>query len=73
LAYWFQRRRFLNIFPIGSYVKTMSADGADILKRAYLCQVSDTGSHEPLVLNVFKKSLKLYPSSSVTFFKGCVL
>jgi hypothetical protein len=25
LAYWFQRRRFLNIFPIGSYVKTMSA------------------------------------------------
>ena len=27
LAYWFQRRRFLNIFPIGSYVKTMSADG----------------------------------------------
>ena len=26
LAYWFQRRRFLNIFPIGSYVKTMSAD-----------------------------------------------
>jgi hypothetical protein len=27
LAYWFQRRRFLNIFPIGSYVKTMSTDG----------------------------------------------
>ena len=25
LAVWFQRRRFLNIFPIGSYVKTMSA------------------------------------------------
>jgi hypothetical protein len=22
LSYWFQRRRFLNIFPIGSYVKT---------------------------------------------------
>jgi hypothetical protein len=29
LADWFQRRRFLNIFPIGSYmyVKTMSAEG----------------------------------------------
>ena len=27
LAYWFQRKCFLNIFPIGSYVKTMSADG----------------------------------------------
>ena len=30
LAYWFQRRRFLNIFPIGSYVKTMSADGGHL-------------------------------------------
>jgi hypothetical protein len=26
LTYWFQRRSFLNIFPIGSYVKSMSAD-----------------------------------------------
>ena len=30
LAYWFQRRRFLNIFPIGSYVKTMSAEGGHL-------------------------------------------
>jgi hypothetical protein len=30
LAYWFQRRRFLNIFPIGSFVKTMSADGGHL-------------------------------------------
>jgi hypothetical protein len=30
LAYWFQRRRFLNIFPIGSCVKTMSADGGHL-------------------------------------------
>jgi hypothetical protein len=28
LAYSFQRRRFLNIFPIGSYVKTMSLRAA---------------------------------------------
>ena len=27
LADWFQKRRLLNNFPIGSYVKTMSADG----------------------------------------------
>jgi hypothetical protein len=27
LAYWFQWKTFLNIFPIGSYVKTMSAGG----------------------------------------------
>jgi hypothetical protein len=30
LAYWFQRRRFLNIFPTGSYVKTMSTDGGHL-------------------------------------------
>ena len=30
LAYWNQRRRFLNIFPIGSYVKTMSTDGGHL-------------------------------------------
>ena len=34
LAYWFQRRRFLNIFPIGSYVKTMSADGGHLRLRS---------------------------------------
>jgi hypothetical protein len=28
--YWFQRRRFLNIFPIGPYVKTMFADGCHL-------------------------------------------
>jgi hypothetical protein len=30
LAYWFQRETNLNIFPIGSYVKTMSADGGHL-------------------------------------------
>ena len=30
LTYWFQRRRFLNIFPIGFYVKTMAADGGHL-------------------------------------------
>jgi hypothetical protein len=30
LADWFQRRRLLNNFPIGSYVKTMSADGGHL-------------------------------------------
>ena len=30
LAYCFQRRRFLNIFPIGSYVKTMSTDSGHL-------------------------------------------
>jgi hypothetical protein len=30
LAYWFQRKKNLNIFPIGSYVKTISADGGHL-------------------------------------------
>ena len=34
LADWFQRRRFLNNFPIGSYVKTMSADGGHFEPRS---------------------------------------
>jgi hypothetical protein len=34
LADWFQRRRLLNNFPIGSYVKTMSADGGHFGPRS---------------------------------------
>jgi hypothetical protein len=34
LADWFQRRRLLNNFPIGSYVKTMSADGSHFEPRS---------------------------------------
>jgi hypothetical protein len=30
LADWIQKRRLLNNFPIGSYVKTMSADGGHL-------------------------------------------
>jgi hypothetical protein len=30
LAEWFQRRKLLNNFPIGFYVKTMSADGGHL-------------------------------------------
>jgi hypothetical protein len=30
LDYWFQRRRFLKKIPIGSYVKTMSAEGGHL-------------------------------------------
>ena len=30
LAYWFQRGKKLNSVPIGSYVKTMSADGGHL-------------------------------------------
>ena len=36
LAYKFQRRRFLNIFPIGSYVKTMSADGSHLWMEVWV-------------------------------------
>jgi hypothetical protein len=43
LAYWFQRNIFLNIFPIGSYVKTISADGGHLGWRS--------GSHD-IILKV---------------------
>jgi hypothetical protein len=33
-ADWFQRRRLLNNIPIGSYVKTMSADGGHFRPRS---------------------------------------
>ena len=34
LADWFQRRRLLNNFPIGSYVQIMSADGSHFGPRS---------------------------------------
>jgi hypothetical protein len=34
LADWFQKRRSFNNFPIGSYVKTMSADGGHFEPRS---------------------------------------
>ena len=34
LADWFQRRRLLNNFPIGSYVKTLSTDGGHFGPRS---------------------------------------
>jgi hypothetical protein len=34
LADWFQKRRLLNNFPIGSFVKTMSADGGHFEPRS---------------------------------------
>jgi hypothetical protein len=34
LADWFQKRRLLNNFPIGYYVKTMSADGGHFEPRS---------------------------------------
>ena len=34
LTHWFHRRRLLNNFPIGSYVKTMSAEGGHLEWRS---------------------------------------
>ena len=74
LAYWFQRRRFLNIFPIGSYVKNMSADGSHlgwrsgsldiILKVDHLRTI-----HAKFALNWLtgfreKKNLNIFPIGS---------
>ena len=45
LAKPFQRRRFLNIFPIGSYVKTMLADGGHLGWRAGSSDTILKGDH----------------------------
>jgi hypothetical protein len=45
LAYWFQRRRFLNIFPIGSYVKSMSADGGHLGWRRSPSKMATVSGH----------------------------
>jgi hypothetical protein len=54
-----------DVEPYGIWiVKLRCIRHADILKRAYLCQVSDTGSPEPLVNMVL--DMKLY--SYCTFY-----
>jgi hypothetical protein len=35
LADWFQKKRLLNNFPIGSHVKTMFADGGTISGHSF--------------------------------------
>jgi hypothetical protein len=46
LAYWFQRRKFLSIFPIGSYVKTMSTDGGHLGWRSGSLDITLKVDHE---------------------------
>jgi hypothetical protein len=46
---------------------------ADILKRTYLCQVSDTGSPEPLVINddiTNAADINLFTDATLTSFGG---
>jgi hypothetical protein len=52
LAYWFQRRRFLNIFPIGSYVKTMSTDGGHLGYRTVLTDTILKGSFQQSLVEI---------------------
>ena len=42
LAYWFQRNFFLNIIPIGSYVKTMSVDGGHLGWRSGSQEINES-------------------------------
>ena len=58
LVYWFQRRNFLNIFPIGSYVKTMSADSGHLefpigTKNITFVEVHSMNIHAMFALNWF--------------------
>jgi hypothetical protein len=59
LANWFQKRRFLNIFPIGSYVKTMFADGCHLGWRSgsqdIILKVDHLRTIHPMLSGQFSK------------------
>jgi hypothetical protein len=63
LADWFQRRRFLNIFPIGSYVKTMSADGGHLGWRSGSLDII-------LKVNNFRTIHAMFALNWLTGFRG---
>ena len=63
LAHWFQRRRFLNIFPIGSYVKTMSADGGHLGWRFWSLDII-------LKVDHFKTIHAMFALNWLTGFRG---
>jgi hypothetical protein len=69
LADWFQRRRLLNDFPIGSYVKTMSADGGHFGPRSGSLNTILEVDH----LHVWSFSIlsKLCPVTTPSIQDGC--
>jgi hypothetical protein len=70
-TYWFQRRRLLNIFPIGSYVKTMSADGGHLGWRS---QSQDIILKVDLIgWNLKKSSCQKPPSQLNCDFAGMII
>jgi hypothetical protein len=78
LADWFQKRRPLNNFPIGSYVKTMSADGGHFEPRSeslntILCSVTLTSIQDDHLQQTYcsvnigpygKKGFKIFSSET---------
>ena len=68
LADWFQRKRILNNFPIGSYVKTMSADVGHLGWRS--------GSQDIILkvaLNTIKQTNKLFKNKHVLLNSHLIL
>ena len=64
LVYWFQRRKFLNNFPIGSYVKTMPADSGHLEYQIGKKNITFVEVH-PVITHA-KNQFNLL----CTFFKG---
>jgi hypothetical protein len=56
LAYWFQRIFFLNVFSIGSYVNTMSADGGHLGWRSAWQKCSLDGHIQDFCFGTNRKS-----------------
>jgi hypothetical protein len=64
LTYWFQRKKNLNIFPIGSYVKTMSADGGHLGWRSGSLDIFLKVDHLRTIHAMFAEILKIFLSET---------
>ena len=65
LADWFQKRRLLNNFPIGFYVKTMSADGGHL--------VWGSGSQDIILVVSNKKIFKISTNQNTLWALAAML
>jgi hypothetical protein len=70
LADWFQKRRLLNNFPIGSYVKTMSADGGHFEPRSGSLNTILEVDHLRTIDDMFAIYLDVFSMQTFLFMSG---
>jgi hypothetical protein len=72
LADWFQKRRLLNNFPIGAFVKTMSADGGHFEPRSGSLNTILEVDHLRTIDDMFAILAYLDVFSMQTFLRGLI-